>query len=103
MNYLIFCFSAGLSYLENDVNFWLIFSVIMLSVPLALSVVPDSVNIICCAILGSYATVISVDHYAGSNLKYIIINIVRRATSPGFNLAVVCPPYQLAGNFLKII
>ncbi|XP_048512046.1 transmembrane 7 superfamily member 3-like isoform X2 [Athalia rosae] len=85
---------AGVGYLENDTNFWLIFILLIFFVPLALSVVPDSANIICCAILGSYSVVISIDHYVGSNLKYIIINIVRRATSPGFNVAVIHPPYQ---------
>lgn len=79
------------------------FSLIILCVPLTLSIVPDSANIICCAILGSYAVVISIDHYAGSNLKYIIVNTVRRATSPGFNVAVVCPPFQVKGNEAKIV
>ncbi|XP_015518773.2 transmembrane 7 superfamily member 3 isoform X1 [Neodiprion lecontei] len=85
---------AGDPYLENETSFWLIFTLIVLCVPLILSTVMKSATIVSCVILGSYAVVISIDHYAGSNLKYIVINVIRRATSPGFNLAVVHPPYQ---------
>jgi len=54
-------------------------------------------EIIARAIFGSYFVIVAIDYYTGSNLKYIIINIIRRITIPGFNLAFVYPPFQGAG------
>lgn len=51
--------------------------------------------------LGAYATVFAIDYYTGSNLKYIIINAIRRATVPDFNIAVIQPPYQEIGKILS--
>lgn len=47
-----------------------------------------------CAVIGSYAVIVPIDHYIGSSLKYIVINVVRRATVKGFGRAVLDPPYQ---------
>lgn len=44
--------------------------------------------------IGSYAVIVPIDHYIGSSLKYIVINVVRRATVNGFGRAVLDPPYQ---------
>lgn len=55
-------------------------------------------NILCCAILGAYATIYPMDYYLGSNLKYIIINTIRRATVPQFNKAVLSPPFEWRGE-----
>lgn len=54
-------------------------------------------EIIARAIFGSYFVIVAIDYYTGSNLKYIIITIIRRITIPGFNLAFVYPPFQGAG------
>ena len=55
-------------------------------------------NIVSCAILGSYAAIIPIDHYIGSSLKYIVLNVVRRATISNFGKAVLDPPYQDNGR-----
>ena len=47
-----------------------------------------------CAVIGSYAVIVPIDHYIGSSLKYIVLNVVRRATVHGFGHAVLDPPYQ---------
>jgi len=49
------------------------------------------------AIFGSYFVILALDYYIESNLKYIIITIMRRITVPGFYLAFVYPPFQSAG------
>ncbi|XP_049878394.1 transmembrane 7 superfamily member 3-like [Pectinophora gossypiella] len=85
---------AGPTIFENDGTFWTIFVVLMLLTAVSLSPVTYLSNILCCAFLGAYATVFALDHYIGSNLKYIVINTMRRAVVESFNNAVLAPPYQ---------
>nr|CAD7264592.1 unnamed protein product [Timema shepardi] len=99
-------FFAGLAdfnYLENDYNYWVVYICLMLSVPLLLIPFNQKANIISCAVLGAYAVIIPIDHYIGSNLKYIIVNIIRRATSLEFKSAVIAPPYQLRDLILTLV
>lgn len=86
-----------------DFNFWTPFVLIMLLTALAVVSVTYAANILCCAILGAYATVLSIDYYLGSNLKFIIINTIRRAVVPNFNKATLSPPFQLKGKFFGYI
>lgn len=53
-----------------------------------------------CSFIGAYGILFPLDYYIGSNLKYILINVIRRATIEGFNMAIAQPPFQLAGNSL---
>lgn len=71
-----------------------------MTVPLIFLSLIRKANIISCAVLGAYAVIIPVDHYIGSNLKYIIVNIVRRATVKDFRMAVIDPPFQTRGVLL---
>ncbi|CAH0591591.1 unnamed protein product [Chrysodeixis includens] len=86
---------GNLAYLQVDFNFWTPFVLVMLLTALAVVSVTYAANILCCAILGAYATVLSLDYYLGSNLKFIIINTIRRAVVPNFNKAMLSPPFQL--------
>lgn len=83
------------SVLRNDVNFWVVFASISVLVSLLLLSLVQKANIIPCAILGAYAVIIPIDHYIGSNLKYIIVNIIRSATVKDFRMAIVDPPFQM--------
>ena len=47
------------------------------------------------AVFGSYMIVYGVDWFAGTHLKYILLNAVRRATIPSFRFAVIAPPFQV--------
>lgn len=58
-------------------------------------------NLISCGVIGSYAVIIPIDHYIGSSLKYIAINVIRRATVKNFGRAVLDPPFQDNGNCFK--
>lgn len=60
----------------------------------------DKANILACAIVGSYAFIIPLDHYYGTNLRYIFINTIRRATVENFGHAVIDAPYQWRGKII---
>ena len=44
---------------------------------------------------------VPIDHYIGSSLKYIIVNVIRRVTVRGFGRAVLDPPYQDNGKCIQ--
>lgn len=91
--------TGGLLALQWDLNFWTLFILVTLMTSLMLVSMTLLSNILCCAILGAYAIIYPMDFYLGSNLKYIMINIIRRATVPEFNKAVLSPPFEWRGNF----
>ena len=43
---------------------------------------------------GGYTAIVPIDHYQGSNLRYILVNVLRRAIRPEFREAVTSPPLQ---------
>jgi len=45
--------------------------------------------------------IIPLDHYIGSNLKFILLNVLRRATDRDFGTAVIQPPFQSLGNLIS--
>ncbi|KOB73222.1 Transmembrane 7 superfamily member 3 [Operophtera brumata] len=51
-------------------------------------------NLICCAVIGAFATILPIDYYSGSQMKYILINIERRATVTDFYKAMQMPTFQ---------
>ncbi|KAJ8868475.1 hypothetical protein PR048_030003 [Dryococelus australis] len=85
---------ADYNFLQSDLNFWILFSSLMLIMSLLLIPSNMKANIVSCAVLGAYAFVIPVDHYIGSNLKYIIVNMIRRATVQDFKKAFINPVFQ---------
>ncbi|PSN33848.1 hypothetical protein C0J52_24247 [Blattella germanica] len=86
---------GDLELLRHDLNYWLIYGCIILLVPILFSSIIHKANMISCAVLGAYAVIIPMDHYIGSNLKYIIVNVIRRATVKDFRLAIIDPPFQI--------
>lgn len=90
--------SGDVDVLRTDFNFWMVFSCIVLLVPVIFLSLIEKANIVSCAVLGAYAVIIPIDHYIGSNLKYIIVNVIRRATVQDFRLAVIDPPFQAKGR-----
>ncbi|VVD02000.1 unnamed protein product [Leptidea sinapis] len=89
--------------LEDDANFWTLFIVLMLLTSLVLVSMTFVSNILCCSLLGAYAAVYPIDYYLGSNLKYIIINTVRRAVVPNFNHAVLSPPFEWRDSLVTLL
>ncbi|XP_018359253.1 PREDICTED: transmembrane 7 superfamily member 3-like [Trachymyrmex cornetzi] len=89
--------------LEHNWLFWPMFISLILATTILLMTISYVAEIITRAIFGSYFVIVAIDYYTGSNLKYIIITIIRRITIPGFNLAFVYPPFQGADVTLLIV
>ncbi|CAH0719153.1 unnamed protein product, partial [Brenthis ino] len=94
---------GGLIALQLDLNFWALFILIALMMSIMLVSMTFLSNILCCAILGAYATIYPMDYYLGSNLKYIMINTIRRATVPQFNKAVLSPPFEWRDALITLL
>ncbi|XP_050449282.1 transmembrane 7 superfamily member 3-like [Cataglyphis hispanica] len=88
--------------LEHDWLFWPMFVSLMLTVAIPLTKMPYIAEIITRVVFGSYFVIIAIDYYIGSNLKYIILTLIRRVTISEFHLAFVYPPYQHADVILII-
>ena len=81
-----------------NLDFWLTFVLLMLTVMLLLTPLLQHASFLSGAVVGGYAAVVPFDHYLGGNLKYIVINTLRRASVPGFSLAILDPPFQATGK-----
>ncbi|XP_054263615.1 transmembrane 7 superfamily member 3-like [Macrosteles quadrilineatus] len=91
------------AYLVHDMDYWMCFTCLVILVGLMFARHPDIVNIVACAVVGSYAAIVPIDHYVGGNLKYIFINTMRRATVPGFGEAIIDPPFQMKDLILAAV
>lgn len=90
-------------YVKEDINFWTLFNLIMILTALALISVTYAANITSCSVLGAFATVYALDFYVGSTLKYLIINVVRRAVVPGFGFVEIAAPLQQRDVMMAIL
>ncbi|XP_061932242.1 transmembrane 7 superfamily member 3 isoform X2 [Apis cerana] len=86
--------------LQNNTVFWFLF----LTLALGIAVVTTFCfcSYITCSIFSSFTIILPIDYWVGSSLKYIMINIVRRATVEDFNLAIVRPPIQTKDIWLIV-
>ncbi|MEE6477480.1 hypothetical protein FKM82_011530, partial [Ascaphus truei] len=79
---------------QNDAVFWLVFSCISLVLPVVLLSFPKILNIMSCAIVGSYTLVLAIDCYLYTSLAYITLNILKRALNSDFSTAYTSVPLQ---------
>ncbi|XP_043801040.1 transmembrane 7 superfamily member 3-like [Apis laboriosa] len=86
--------------LQNNMVFWLLFLTLTLSIALVTTF--NFYSHITCSIFSSFMIILPIDYWVGSSLKYIMINIVRRATVEDFNLAIVRPPIQTKDIWLIV-
>lgn len=89
--------------LENNWLFWPMFVNLTFTIAILLSKMPYIAKILTRVVFGSYLVIIAIDYYTGSNLKYIILTLIRRITISEFRLAFVYPPYQDAGMLLSFM
>ncbi|XP_067129774.1 transmembrane 7 superfamily member 3-like [Centruroides vittatus] len=80
--------------LRNDINYWLLFSCIVLLSTLILLPDTKTSNIVTTSVVGSYAFIIAIDRFLGTVLTYIILNIVKRLLFENLNLATNIYPFQ---------
>ncbi|XP_032687137.1 transmembrane 7 superfamily member 3-like [Odontomachus brunneus] len=93
---------AGMYYvLQYDWSFWTIFVSLVLALAMLLMITFQVAEIIARAVFGSFLLIIALDYYTNTNLKYIIITMIRRITIPKFCSAFVYPPIQ--GEDLTLI
>lgn len=79
---------------ENNWVYWSIYLGIVLIV-LIIGALPCGIYVVSNAILSASLVILSIDYMAGSNLKYIMVNVIRRITVPQFNYAIISPPFQV--------
>ncbi|XP_067902596.1 transmembrane 7 superfamily member 3-like [Heterodontus francisci] len=94
---------ANITILRNDVNFWIIFACVTLIVPTVLILLPRALNIITCALVGSYAVIIAVGVYIYTSLTYIILNVIKRAIHSDFAKVESDAPFQNRDIILTFI
>jgi len=80
--------------LTDDLYYWLVFLCLMLAMPVILLAFTQKASILSCVILGSTVIAIPVDYFLGTGLRFIFINVVRRASVPKFHLALTLPSWQ---------
>ena len=56
-------------------------------------------SILSCAFLGTFTFIVSIDHYVGTSLKFILVNVMRRAYVEDFKVAVLYFPFQVSVFF----
>ncbi|KAK6637569.1 hypothetical protein RUM44_007991 [Polyplax serrata] len=77
-----------------DVNYWGVFIGITLACPILMLSLSHKGNAISCSIIGAYAAVAAADFFVNSNLRFIVLNTIRRAISEKFRLALIALPFQ---------
>merc|ERR550519_308759 len=83
-------------------TYWLVFSCTVLAGPILLLAFTQKASILACVIIGVYTFIIPIDHYMGSSLRYILVNVLRRATIPYFHEAIISPPIQTPDLVLMV-
>jgi len=83
--------------LTNDSYYWLVFICLMLAIPVILLAFTQKASILTCVIVGSTAIAIPVDVFLGTGLRFIFVNVVRRASVPKFHEALIVPFLQTDG------
>ena len=91
---------------SNNLSYWFTLSGGAVAYSLAIITFTKTAAIASGALFGSYQLIYGIDWFAGTHLKFILLNAVRRATIPSFKLAVTAPPFQVriilhGNNLLK--
>lgn len=87
--------SNSFTLMQDDVVYWIAFAFFTVCLSLAISMCNFVAQVYVCSIFSSLMVVLPLDYWIGSTLKYIVINVLRRATVTGFDMAIVqLPPLQ---------
>ncbi|XP_075234158.1 transmembrane 7 superfamily member 3-like [Lycorma delicatula] len=89
--------------IQSDINFWLAFNCGILSISLLFITKTQDASILSNSFIGSYLIILPFDQILGSNMKYIVINIYRRAVVDKFCYAIIDPPFQITDLVLLIV
>ncbi|GLH01942.1 Uncharacterized protein GBIM_08002, partial [Gryllus bimaculatus] len=97
---IMFAGLGSVPWVVYDFSFWSVFTSITITVPVLFSSAMHVGNMVACATLGAYVFIAPIDHYVGSNLKYIFLNTMRRAINSDFRLAAIDPPFEITDLLL---
>jgi len=95
-------FMGIFSVFESDTNYWTTFFAIAALVFCVFLANTVEHNIRACSVIGTYAVLIPVDYYCGTGWKYLVINVLRRATVKGFNVALMPYVFQVPDIILFV-
>ncbi|XP_026666998.1 transmembrane 7 superfamily member 3-like isoform X2 [Ceratina calcarata] len=88
---------------HDNAIFWTLFVIIACSIGVGALCLLGLSHLATCSICTGLMVVLPIDYYAGSNLKYILINFIRRATVEDFYLASVQHPSQTKDIILIVL
>jgi len=80
--------------LVTDLNYWLVYICCVLAAPICLLAFTQKAHILSCVLVGTTLTILPVDFYMGTTLRYMFLNIIRRAHVPHYNQAILVPVFQ---------
>jgi hypothetical protein len=85
----------------TDSTYWLTFACIALLPTILLIAFTQKASIISCAVVGMVTVVYCLDYYTRSSLKYVVIDVIRRAVVPDFGTVILAgPPFEKTDLFL---
>ncbi|CAK9825197.1 Transmembrane 7 superfamily member 3, partial [Anthophora retusa] len=96
-------FADSFTLVQDDVVYWIAFAFITVCLSLVISLCSFVAHIYVCSIFSSLMVVLPLDYWIGSTLKYIVINVLRRATVKGFDMAIVQLPPLQAKDIIVIV
>ncbi|XP_029636768.1 transmembrane 7 superfamily member 3 [Octopus sinensis] len=91
---LFFTPFGNLKYWENDFNYGMTFASGTMLLPVVFLAYTKLLNIICCALVGSYAIVFSIDILTYGIIRYIFLNSFHHMIYANFNKALAVTPFQ---------
>ena len=80
--------------LTVDLHYWLVFLCLVLAAPICLLAFTHKAHILACVLVGTTVTVLPVDFYLGTGLRFIFLNVLRRSYVPQYRLAILAPLFQ---------
>lgn len=80
--------------LRNDINYWLLFSCMMLLATIILLPYSKLSSILTTSVVGSYVFIVAIDRFIHTTLSYIVLNIIKRALYENLNFASNAFPFQ---------
>lgn len=80
--------------LVTNLNYWLVYFCCVLAAPICLLAFTQKAHILACVLVGTTLTILPVDFYLGTGLRYMFLNVIRRAHVSHYNEAILVPVFQ---------
>lgn len=94
---------ANISYWDTPFNYGMTFTCGILLLPVILLCFTRFLNILSCAVIGSFGVILALDIYIGSGMKYIVINSLRHGTDTEYIKVIVTGPYTTKEIVLTVV